>query len=59
MERFSIYDMPPGMIVPYTYSFPLIRQSGLPKEFRGPQMRKELTGSIYPLDFEYFLPPYR
>ena len=59
MERIELYRLPDNMIVPYTYSFPLIRQSGLPREFRGDDARRGLLGSIYTMDFEYSFPPYR
>ncbi len=56
MEILELYQMPEGMIVPYTYSFPLMRQSGLPREFQGEQARRRVTNTIYPLDFEYSFP---
>lgn len=56
MEILELYPMPDGMIVPYTFAFPLMRSSGLPREFRGEEARRRVTDSIYPLDFEYSFP---
>lgn len=56
MEILELYPMPDGMIVPYTFAFPLMRSSGLPREFRGEEARRRVTDSIYLLDFEYSFP---
>jgi len=59
MNRYSTDRVPYNLLFPETFSFPLIRESGLPKEFQGDQNRRALTHYLYNLDFEYSFPLWR
>ncbi|MEA4920120.1 MAG: hypothetical protein VB078_04285 [Clostridiaceae bacterium] len=59
MDRFNMSSDPAWSLFPYTFSFPLIMRSDIPKEFTGRQYADDLADSLYMLDFEYFLPPFR
>lgn len=59
MDKHSTDRAPYIMLFPETFSFPLIRESGLPKEFQGEQNRRALTHYLYNLDFEYSFPLWR
>ena len=58
MEGYELFGTVPGMIVPYTYSFPSITGSDIPREFRGHGDMHRLTDSIFMTDLEYYLVPY-
>ena len=53
MDRRTTDRLPDLMLFPLTFSYPLIRESGLPKEFQGQQNNRALTHYLYNLDFEY------
>ena len=59
MDRMSTDRVPYLLLFPETFSFPLIREGGLPKEFQGEQINRALTHYLYPLDFEYSFPLWR
>ena len=50
---------PYPLLFPKTFSFPLIRTGGLPREFRGEQNLRALTHFLYDLDFELYCPLWR
>ena len=43
MDNYSTDRLPYNMLFPETFAFPLIRESGLPKEFQGVQNERALT----------------
>ncbi|MBQ2690582.1 MAG: hypothetical protein IJF53_00320 [Clostridia bacterium] len=59
MDRYDAGDLPDSMLFPMTFSFPIIRDSGLPKEFKGVRNQKALSHWLYDLDFEYSYPLWR
>lgn len=59
MDRRTTDRLPDLMLFPLTFSYPLIRESGLPKEFQGQQNNRALTHYLYNLDFEYSFPLWR
>ncbi len=59
MEELELNELPQSLLLSRTYSFPLIRTGGLPAEFCGAPPRRFLTESVWPLGFEYSVPPVR
>ena len=56
MDNYSTDRLPYNMHFPETSASPLIRESGLPKEFQGVQNERALTHWLYTLDFDYAFP---
>ena len=59
MDRYDAGDLPNSMLFPCTFSFPLLRESGLPKEFKGVGSQRALNHWLYILDFDYSFPLWR
>ncbi|MBE6993569.1 MAG: hypothetical protein E7423_02850 [Ruminococcaceae bacterium] len=59
MDKLTLTDVPEGMLVDRTYSFPLRREDAPMTALQSGDAARLLTGSVVSLDHAYNLPPIR